>query len=179
MSVSGPVWSDSVSSARDRPSGWPWPLLTRAEPNDHPMIALPRGIYDGLIQHATEGAPAEVCGVLGGDYGQYDTSVESAHRAENAAERPRTEYYIDPVEQLDLVEAIEDRGEDVAGFYHSHPAGPPDPSETDAARAAWPGLSYLVVVLDGDYPYVGSWRWNDEDETFEQEVLQLQSGSVD
>lgn len=137
------------------------------------MIVLPRPVYDGMIEHAREGAPEEVCGVLGGDYGEDVTRVESAHRAANAADAPRTEYYIDPAEQLELMEAIEDDGRAVAGFYHSHPAGPPGPSATDAARATWPGLSYLIVVLDGKHPYVGSWRWNDAEEAFEQEAVRL------
>lgn len=154
-------------------------LLPAPATNDHPMIAVPRHVYDELIRHATEGTPEEVCGVLGGEYGDDETTVESAHRASNVADAPRTEYYIDPAEQLELVETIEDSGQDVAGFYHSHPAGPPGPSETDAERATWPGLSYLIVVLSGDFPYVGSWRWNDGDEAFEQEVVRLRSGSAD
>lgn len=140
------------------------------------MIELPRQIYDGLIEHASEGAPEEVCGILGGTYGEDVTTVESAHRSANASDTPRTEYYIDPAEQLELLEVIEDRGQAVAGFYHSHPAGPPAPSETDAGRATWPGLSYLIVVLDGEYPFVGSWRWNDEDGAFEGEVVRLERG---
>jgi proteasome lid subunit RPN8/RPN11 len=137
------------------------------------MIELPRETYDAIVDHASEGAPEEVCGVLGGDYGEERTRVESAHRAENAAETPKTEYEIDPEEQLALIETIEDDGGEVAGFYHSHPAGPTQPSATDAARATWPGVSYCIVVLDGRHPYVGSWRWNDDSETFEQEVVRV------
>lgn len=137
------------------------------------MIGLPREIYDTLVRHACEGAPREVCGVLGGDYGEDISCVSSAHRTANAAETPETEYYIDPREQLECIETIEDSGQDVVGFYHSHPAGPRQPSQTDTERATWPGVSYLIVILDGGYPYVGSWRWVDEAETFDQEVVRL------
>lgn len=122
------------------------------------MIELPRAVYDGLVDHAREGAPEEVCGVLGGEFDEEITRVKSFRRAENAAETPRTEYAIDPAEQLGLIESIEGEGQAVAGFYHSHPAGPAQPSDTDAARATWPGLSYEIVVLDDAHPYVGSWR---------------------
>lgn len=135
------------------------------------MIELPRAVYDGIVDHALEGAPEEVCGVLGGVFGAETTRVESFHRAVNAAGTPRTEYAIDPVEQLELIETIEAEGDEVAGFYHSHPAGPPHPSETDATRATWPGLSYVIVVLDGAEPYVGSWRWEAGSETFVQEAV--------
>lgn len=135
------------------------------------MIELPRAVYDGLVDHAVEGAPEEVCGVLGGAFDDDTSVVQSYRRAENAADTPRTEYAIDPTEQLELIEAIEADGQAVAGFYHSHPAGPPHPSETDAARATWPGLSYVIVALDGQHPYVGSWRWDGEAERFEPEVV--------
>jgi proteasome lid subunit RPN8/RPN11 len=135
------------------------------------MIELPQAVYDGLTDHAIEGAPDEVCGILGGAYGDERSVVRSYHRAANAAETPRTEYAIDPEEQLALIDTIEAADQAVAGFYHSHPAGPPGPSETDAARATWPGLSYVIVVLDGEHPYLGAWRWNDESDRFEQEIV--------
>ena len=137
------------------------------------MLELPRDVYDAVVDHAHEGAPEEVCGAFGGDYGEEITRVATHHRASNAADTPSTEYYIDPTEQLELMEAIEDAGREVVGFYHSHPAGPPHPSRTDAARATWPGLSYLIVVLDGRHPYVGSWRWDDDAGEFAGEVLRL------
>lgn len=137
------------------------------------MIELPRDVYDAVVDHAREGAPEEVCGVLGGEYGDEATRVAAVHRADNAAASPTTEYYIEPGEQLTLMEAIESEGRDVAGFYHSHPAGPPRPSDTDVDRATWPGMSYLVVVLAGRYPYVGSWRWDGDAGRFDQEVVRL------
>lgn len=137
------------------------------------MIELSRDTYDAVVNHARDGVPEEVCGVLGGDYGSDATRVVSAHPAENAAETPETEYYIDPKEQLELLETIEGLGEDVVSFYHSHPAGPPCPSDTDTARATWPGLSYLIVVLNGRSPYVGSWRWDADADEFRQEVVRL------
>jgi proteasome lid subunit RPN8/RPN11 len=139
------------------------------------MIELSRETYDAVVDHAREGAPEEVCGIFGGDFGDDITHVVSAHRAENTAETPETEYYIDPGEQLELIEVIEDAGRKVAGFYHSHPAGPLYPSDTDASRATWPGLSYLIVVLDGRHPYVGSWRWDDDAQEFQQEAVRLRS----
>jgi proteasome lid subunit RPN8/RPN11 len=137
------------------------------------MIELSRDTYDAIVDHARDGVPEEVCGVLGGDYGSDATHVVSAHPAENAAETPETEYYIDPKKQLELMETIEDLGRDVVSFYHSHPAGPSCPSDTDIARATWPGLSYLIVELNGHHPYVGSWRWDADADDFRQEVVRL------
>lgn len=136
------------------------------------MIEFTRAEYDAIVERAEEGQPYEICGVLGGEYDEETTRVETAEPAENVADDAETRYYIDPEEQLEIVEAIESDGDDVVGFYHSHPAGPTVPSETDADRATWPGVSYVIVALDG-YPYVGSWRWNAEEAAFEQETVRV------
>jgi len=134
------------------------------------MITFLRAAYDEVVYNAYDGESAEVCGVLAGTHGEAETTVEAVYPAENAADTPEIRYYIDPDEQFGIVEEIEAAGLAVAGFYHSHPAGPPRPSDTDADRATWPGLSYAIVALDG-YPYLGSWRWRDD--AFEQEVVRI------
>lgn len=137
------------------------------------MITLARSLYDQVVEHSHQGGTAEVCGILGGRYDETQSVVRSVHPAENVADRPETRYYIDPEEQLEITERIEAEGNRVVGFYHSHPAGPPHPSQTDAERATWPGRSYVIVALDG-YPYVGSWRW-DEDAGFVPERITLET----
>jgi 3-phosphoshikimate 1-carboxyvinyltransferase len=62
---------------------------------------------------------------------------------------------------------------DVVGFYHSHPRGPPRPSETDARLAAWPGHSYVIVSLAGDEATLGSWRWTGE--AFDAEPVEIRT----
>lgn len=137
------------------------------------MLELPRDVYDAVVDHARDGAPEEVVGIFGGDHGPDRTRVESVHRARNAADATRTTYAIDPEEQLELIDRVEAAGQELAGFYHSHPAGPPRPSQTDVVRAAWPGQSYLLVALDGRHPYVGSWRWDGEAGEFVGEQVRL------
>lgn len=159
------------------------------------MLAVTRRVYDEVIAHARERAPAECCGVLGGDAGgewRGDDPQESAagratepgdgererssadryRRAENVASEPRTAYELDPAEQLTHMQSIEDSGREVVGFVHSHPAGPPVPSRTDERQATWTGYSYVIVALGGTEPFVGSWRWTGT--TFEREVVAVQ-----
>ncbi len=133
------------------------------------MIEFERDAYDAVVGHAREGTPEEICGVLGGEYGEERSRVETVRRAEDAAETPETRYAIDPEEALELIEGIEAEGE-LVGFYHSHPAGPPEPSEIDAERATWPGTSSVIVALCGE-PFVGSWRWNGEE--FKSETVRV------
>ncbi|MFW6382981.1 MAG: desampylase [Haloferacaceae archaeon] len=140
------------------------------------MIELTRAAYDDIVHRAYDGGEAEVCGLLAGEREtDGDRSVVTAtYAAENVAETPESRYLIDPEEQFELFEAIEAAGLDVVGFYHSHPTGPTHPSETDAARATWPDRSYVICALDG-YPFVGSWRWRDGEEAFEQETVAVRS----
>lgn len=133
------------------------------------MLAISPEAYDAIVEHARAAAPEEACGVLGGEYGEDRSVAAVARRAENASPVPEREYEIAPEGQFELMNAIEAEGREVAGFYHSHPRGPRGPSATDEARATWDGYSYLIVSLDGDEPFVGSWRWDGEG--FEREVL--------
>lgn len=140
------------------------------------MLVLSRDAYDEILAHARASAPEEACGLLGGDHGAERSLAETARPAENASSVPEREYEIDPAEQFELMEAIEAEGQEVAGFYHSHPRGPDGPSATDVARATWDGYSYVIVSLSGGEPEVGSWRWTGE--RFEQEELVVGDGLV-
>ncbi|MFD1587715.1 desampylase [Halorientalis brevis] len=133
------------------------------------MLVLSRGVYDDVVEHARTGSPEEVCGILGGEFGADESHAGASYRTDNAADAPRTEYAIDPEEQFAVMDDVEDAGRDVVGFYHSHPQGPPRPSQTDRARATWEGYTYVIVSLDGAHPYVGAWRWTGD--AFSQEVV--------
>ena len=137
------------------------------------MLAVPRDAYDAMVAHALEGAPEEVCGLLGGSFDDRRSRVAAVERATNVASAPAYEYAIDPAEQLELMDGLEARELDVVGFYHSHPAGPAGPSATDAERATWPERSYVIVDLAGAHPVVGAWRWDGDDGRFVREVLEV------
>ena len=136
------------------------------------MIAFSRAGFDAVVDHALEAAPYEACGVLGGSFGRTSSRIEQVEPAANAAASPEVEYALDPGEQFELMEAIREGGREVVGFYHSHPVGPPGPSQADARRATWPDYSYVIAVLDG-HPFVGSWRWNEGSSRFAQELVRL------
>ncbi|GAB7019339.1 desampylase [Halostagnicola bangensis] len=114
------------------------------------MIELPADIREEIVAAARGGVPNEICGVLGGSFGVDESRVRSHYPAENAARNTRTRYRLDPEEQLEIFDQLEARGEEIVGFYHSHPRGPLEPSETDAAWATWPDRSYLIVSLGAD-----------------------------
>jgi proteasome lid subunit RPN8/RPN11 len=137
------------------------------------MLRLAPAVHEDIVAHAREDAPAEVCGVLAGTHGAAaDGGASTAHasaRATNAADSPRNRYEIAPAEQLELMRELEADGDEVVGFYHSHPRGPPAPSNVDAHEATWEGYSYVIVSLGADDPDVRSWRWTGE--RFEREAV--------
>jgi proteasome lid subunit RPN8/RPN11 len=121
-----------------------------------PDLTVERSAHEALLDHARDAVPAEACGVLGGREGRV-TRVEPVR---NVAAAPETRYELDPAGTVAAVEAVE-ADADHLGFYHSHPRGPPGPSATDEAAAAWPGFVYCIVSLPE--PTVGAWRWTGEE----------------
>ncbi len=142
-----------------------------------PELVVPTAIRNRILERAREGQPEEICGIFGGEYDPAPdgrSRVRSQYLTENVAETPRTRYRIDPEAQLEIFEELESDGEEIVGFYHSHPRGPSRPSETDEAQATWPDRSYLIVSLE---PLaVGSWRWREDEGAgrFERERLVLE-----
>jgi len=139
-------------------------------------LTLRRDLYDEIVHQGYEGGDEEVCGVLAGVYGDDGSVVRAIRQVDNVAETPQIRYAMDPETQLAAIESVEADGHDVVGFYHTHPTGPPRPSETDAARATWPGYSYAICAFDG-YPFLGSWRWTDDG--FRRESVRLTTASTD
>lgn len=127
-------------------------------------MRLTDAVRDELLAHARAGAPEEVVGVLAGPD---DETVTRVDRAANVAADPRTHYELDPVEQVEILDAVDAAGETVVGFYHSHPRGSPVPSAIDERLASWPGYVYLIV--SPREPLLRAWRWTGE--TFERVEL--------
>jgi len=106
-------------------------------------LILPRALYAGIIAHAREGAPEEVCGLLAGR-GSLATGLV---RARNVAPNRLIDYIVDDQTLLQQF-AFEEHGEEMIAIYHSHPASPAFPSATDALRAYYPDAAYLICSLE-------------------------------
>lgn len=94
-----------------------------------------------MLDHVRRWWPEEACGLLGGPSGQ----VERVYLVENAR-HSRTDYFMDPTQQVEAMLEIEGRGWEVCGIFHSHPAGPPRPSTTDIDCAYYPDAVYLILA---------------------------------
>lgn len=137
------------------------------------MLRMPRALLDAVYAHARSGAPEEVCGILAGTREGGAHVVRHVFPVKNVHARPVGEYQIDPQEQLRVTLQVEDEmGMEVLGFYHSHPAGPARLSQTDAARASWPGASYLLVHLRPTEGHLSA-RWDADAGRFALEPVEV------
>jgi len=114
------------------------------------MLKISRQDQDSLRHHGEETYPHECCGVLLGHIDDDGTRiVTSIARAGNTrTDSAHNRYNIDPRELVKIQRAGRDRGEDIIGFYHSHPDHPAQWSKTDLAEAHWFGCSYVITSVE-------------------------------
>ena len=114
------------------------------------MLKISKSDYDALRKHGEETYPHECCGVLLGQFG--DDSAKSVSRIERCGntreDSPHNRYHIDPKELIRIQREGRERGEDIVGFYHSHPDHPARWSTTDLAEAHWFGCSYVITSVE-------------------------------
>ena len=113
------------------------------------MLKLPQAAYDALRRHGEETYPHECCGVLLGQMdGQARVVSSTARCANTRTDSPENRYHIDPKELVRIQREGRERGEDIIGFYHSHPDHPALWSETDLREAHWFGCSYVITSVE-------------------------------
>ncbi|MFC3255672.1 Mov34/MPN/PAD-1 family protein [Paenibacillus sepulcri] len=108
-----------------------------------------------LIESSLSAYPHEACGVLTGSIreplqGTSDgiVRVNAVHPIRNAAGEPLSTFSFDPHEWVRTMYRIQKNRQSLVGFYHSHPASPPLPSDADL-RGLQHGkaASYWIVSL--------------------------------
>ena len=107
-------------------------------------ITVPAALLDAMVAHARDDDPNECCGLIGGRPGEATT----IYRAVNAEASP-FRYSLAPAEQLDLMNRIEQAGEDLVAIYHSHTRSGAWPSQTDINLAVgWPDVIWFIISLE-------------------------------
>lgn len=143
------------------------------------MIVLPADGYAAILDHARSAYPQECCGLLSGTgRGDGPVRVRRVVPAANVAEERRTDRFeVDPQVHFDLMRLAESEGEEIVGHYHSHPGGPPEPSETDRSMAFEPDFIWLICAAAADN--VGPLRaWRIPDLDARPEPVPLFSGGA-
>jgi proteasome lid subunit RPN8/RPN11 len=141
-------------------------------------LKIPVGLYDQLRQHGEATYPHECCGVL---VGEFDDNGRKAIKAVVPCGNTRTDsltnrYQISPDELVHIQRNALLAGQDIIGFYHSHPDHPAQWSATDLAEAHWTGCSYVITsveqgraVLTNSFQLLGP----EENKRFEHEHIEI------
>lgn len=112
------------------------------------MLKISTKDYAEIRRHGEETYPHECCGVLLGRMDGNERVVTSTARCGNTRiDSPQNRYNIDPKELVRIQRQGRERGEDIVGFYHSHPDHPAQWSVTDLAEAHWIGCSYVITSV--------------------------------
>jgi proteasome lid subunit RPN8/RPN11 len=114
------------------------------------MLRMERREYEALRQHGESTYPHECCGILLGRIEEDGARVvSSVARAGNTrTDSAHNRYNIDPKDLIRIQREGRERGEDIIGFYHSHPDHPAQWSPTDLAEAHWFGCSYVITSVE-------------------------------
>ena len=118
------------------------------------MIRISQSAYISLRQHGEETYAHECCGVLLGHFDDNGSRAVSktvsrvARCGNTRADSPHNRYHIDPRDLIRIQREGRERGEEIVGFYHSHPDHPAQWSPTDLAEAHWFGCSYVITSVE-------------------------------
>lgn len=142
------------------------------------LVITPRHLQT-TSRHAAMSYPEECCGVLVGHACPDAIVVERVLSVGNERGDSRhNRYLISPETVLAANKEARALGLDIVGYYHSHPDHPARPSEFDREHA-WPGVSYLIVSVEGGrVAEARSWRLSDDRERFEEEAIDQSPGAA-
>ncbi|HBB88542.1 MAG TPA: hypothetical protein DC047_13100 [Blastocatellia bacterium] len=118
-----------------------------------------------IFASATQAAPDECCGLIGGD-GERATSL---YPLRNVAANAQVAYEAAPEDLFGAQRQMRERGEQLLAIYHSHPrATEPQPSETDVRLAYYPQAIYFIVGLSGAQPVMRAFKISEADGRWEE-----------
>jgi proteasome lid subunit RPN8/RPN11 len=114
------------------------------------MLRITSKDYEAIRRHGEETYPYECCGVLLGTMDDDGARIvtSTAPCGNTRSDSAHNRYNIDPKELVRIQREGRSRGEDIIGFYHSHPDHPAQWSSTDLAEAHWFGCSYVITAVE-------------------------------
>lgn len=113
-------------------------------------VHISRQHFDQLLDFAKLAEPNECCGLLFGENGR----IVDVKTAENVATNPASHFEIDPAALIAAEKEQRAGGMAILGYFHSHPGGTCNPSQTDADAAAKDGR-YWLIIANND---IKAWR---------------------
>ncbi|MFW9863830.1 MAG: M67 family metallopeptidase [Candidatus Thorarchaeota archaeon] len=115
------------------------------------VLRLSEDDLNELHTHADQSLPLEAAALLFGFVKDNDVIVSHIELVPNTA-KSRTSFSVDPETEYRLLVEAEERGEDLVGIFHSHPA-PPRPSSSDLRNMR---LNPVVWIISSKL--TGNWK---------------------
>lgn len=103
-----------------------------------------------MLAHVLADRSEERCGLLAGEANRVRAVLPVPNVLHSAVA-----YQMNGREFIEAMVACEF---EPLGIFHSHPAGPPVPSPTDIAQAAYPDSIYIIIALNQSPPGVRAFR---------------------
>jgi proteasome lid subunit RPN8/RPN11 len=131
-------------------------------------LRLTDGVETAIRAHGREAYPHECCGALIGRDGVVTATVPLPNVTD---EGPRRRFRVSDRDYLAVQRAADAAGDDLLGFYHSHPDHPAEPSQYDLDHA-FPSFSYVIVAVTGDTTGdLRSWLLKDDRSAFDEQTV--------
>lgn len=136
------------------------------------MLIMKKDNYEKILKYAQDGAPNEVCGLLGGKIERKVAVVTDVYCLHNMDQSP-SHFSMDPQEQFAVVKELRRKGKILLGNFHSHPQTLAWPSDEDIRLAFDPTMHYLIVsLMEEANPMVYSFHIEKKMVTKEELVIQ-------
>ena len=128
------------------------------------LVTLADGVAQAIRRHGEETYPHECCGALVGEGSRVAAVVALPNTTE---EGPRRRFLVRPSDYRLAEQRANELGQELLGFYHSHPDHPARPSQYDLDHA-WPTFAYVIVsVQSGTAREMTVWFLEDDRSRFE------------
>ena len=139
-------------------------------------IILSPALVDAINAHGRETYPNECCGAL---IGRDGVVIETLALPNTTEEGPRRRFLVRPDDYRAAEVRAGQAGQELLGFYHSHPDHPARPSQFDLDHA-WPFFSYVIVsIVSGQPADLRSWRLREDRSQFDEEAIANANQSSD
>lgn len=135
-------------------------------------LRLPAAMRDAIYAHGQEEFPRECMGMIGG----VDGELIDLYRMVNTSEIDKA-YADDPIENIEVGEKMDERGQLPLAIYHSHPGAEAYFSATDeqvAREGLWGPIVYIVAsIKPGEAPYLKAFVIPVDDAPVEEVAIKI------
>ena len=135
----------------------------------HEGLHLPAAALVEIHRHVAKGYPDESCGALIGP--KQGDVVEAFPLTNTTSLERRRRFLVGPEEYRIAERRASETGQQLLGFYHSHPDHPAVPSAFDLEHA-WPTFAYVIVsVMSGAARDMAVWFLEEDRSSFDEGML--------